>query len=71
MRAARLIGVEVGERRNLARRFDAIAERPAVQRGAALPPESMQTGPALQKVRLTREQWSHTFGDRMLEAAHR
>jgi GSH-dependent disulfide-bond oxidoreductase len=71
VRAGRLIGVEVGERPNLARWFEAIAARPAVTHGAALPADSVMLGPAMQKTPLSAEQWSVLFGERLLAAARR
>lgn len=69
VRANRLISVEIGDRRNLRRWFDEIATRPAVVRGARLPEDSMQAGPANQRVELDAEQWSGLFGDKVLRAA--
>lgn len=69
VRANRLISVEIGDRRNLRRWFDAIAARPAVVKGARLPEHSMQAGPPNQRVELTDEQWSALFGERMLQSS--
>jgi GST-like protein len=63
------ISVSIGERKNLARWYKAIEERAAVQRGGAIPKDSMQNTPEFQRPKLTPEQWSAMFGDRMFNAA--
>lgn len=69
VRTNALIGVEIGERKNLARWYKTIEERPAVQRGGAIPSSSIQNTPEFQRPKLTAEQWSAMFGDRMFQAA--
>lgn len=69
IRAGRIIDVPIGNRPNLQRWYDAIAVRPAVIAGAALPENSMLAGPPKQKVPLSDEQRSNLFGDNMLLAS--
>ena len=69
VRTNALIGIDIGERKNLARWYKEIEERPAVLRGAAIPKESMQNGPEFLRPKMTPEQWSAMFGEKMYQAA--
>jgi len=69
VRAGRIINVTVGDRKNLARWYETIAARPAVQKGAEIPKEHALAGPAMKKVQLSPEQWSNIFGENLLAAA--
>ena len=65
--AAGVMNIDIAQFPNTHRWFGRIAERPAVIRGRdaerSIPDKYMQ-----QKARLTPEQWSNMFGDRMLGA---
>lgn len=66
VRAIRAIGLETADWPNIRRWFDAIARRPAVQRGT-----EVKNAPNLSSARpvLTPEQWSNLFGENMLRSA--
>jgi GSH-dependent disulfide-bond oxidoreductase len=68
VRAVHAIGIAIADFPALRRWFDRIAERPAVQRGAALPEGHFLNEPGVRKAKLTAEQWSNLFGERMLAA---
>ena len=67
-RAIRVIGLEMDEFPSVKRWWDAIAERPAVQRGT-----DVKNAANLASARpvLTEEQWSNLFGENMLKAPTR
>lgn len=67
IRALRLIDIALDDYRNVRRWFDAIAARPAVQRGARVIDDSINRRPAGIKVPLDAEQWSNLFGEKQHE----
>ncbi|MDB5576310.1 MAG: yfcG [Bradyrhizobium sp.] len=69
VRSGRIIGLDIGDRPNVARWYGRVGERPAVIRGSTVPAGHALAGPPLQKVELTPEQWSNLFGDNLLAAA--
>jgi len=68
VRAVHAIGLALSDYPALQRWFARIGERPAVQRGAPIPAGSALSNPGVTKARLTPEQWSNLFGERMLAA---
>lgn len=68
VRAVHAIGIPIADYPALQRWFDRVGERPAVQRGAALPAGHFLNRPSVSKAQLTPEQWSNLFGERMLAA---
>ena len=68
VRAIRAIDIEMGEYPSVTRWWNAIAERPAVQRGT-----DVKNAVNLASARpvLTEEQWSNLFGENMLKAPSR
>jgi GSH-dependent disulfide-bond oxidoreductase len=68
VRAIHAIGIPMGDYPALQRWFARVGERPAVQRGAPIPAGSALSNPGVTKARLTPEQWSNLFGERMLAA---
>lgn len=66
IRATHAIGLDLQPFRHIRRWFDAIAERPAVQRGIA-----QRNAPELSSARvsLSPEAWSNLFGEAMLRSA--
>jgi GST-like protein len=69
VRTNALIDIVIGERKNLARWYKDIERRPAVERGGKIPGNSMQTTPEFRRPKLTEEQWSALFGERMFAAS--
>lgn len=69
VRTNALIAIDIGERKNLMRWYKAIEQRPAVLRGGKIPESSMQNTPEFQRPKLTPEQWSAMFGERLFRAA--
>lgn len=71
IRAAKAIRIEIDDYPNIRRWYDAIGARPGVVAGAKLSPGSMLSAadPAA-KMRLTPEQWSILFGERMWDAVN-
>ncbi len=67
-RAARVIDIDLADYPHAERWFDAIAARPAVERGTGV-----RNAPNLASARpvLTAEQWSNLFGDNMLRSGER
>jgi GST-like protein len=63
VRASRAIEIAVADYPNVLRWFEAVAARPAVQRGT-----QVKNAPNLASLRptLTQEQWSNLFGEAML-----
>ena len=68
MRAVHAIGIPIADYPALKRWFDTVGERPAVQRGAALPESHFLNQAVVRKTQLTADQWSNLFGARMLAA---
>ena len=64
IRGLRLVGIPIDDYPQVRRWFDAIAARPAVQRGAKVIDDSIERRPASRKVKLDDEQWSTLFGER-------
>ncbi len=65
IRAARAIDIDIGEWPAIKAWYGAIAERPAVKAGAAVPENDPAAGRIM---RLNPDQWSALFGERMLNA---
>lgn len=68
-RLAKLIPGYEESRPNLKRWYDAIAARPAVIAGGALPKNSYQAGTVMTRLMMSPEQWSNLVGERMWAAA--
>jgi GSH-dependent disulfide-bond oxidoreductase len=68
VRAVHAIGIPIADYPALQAWFDRVGERPAVQRGAALPAGHFLNVPGVRKAQLTPDQWSNLFGERMLAA---
>ena len=66
IRALRLISLTLDEHPHLRRWYQAIAQRPAVQRGGSVIDDSVNTRPQSAKVPLDAAQWSSLFGERQL-----
>jgi len=64
IRAARLISLPLDPYPQLRRWFEAIEQRPAVQRGGRVIDDSVKTRPPSIKVALDAGQWSNLFGER-------
>jgi GST-like protein len=64
IRATRLISLSLDEHPQLRRWYQAIEQRPAVQRGGRVIDDSVKTRPANTKVALDAQQWSNLFGER-------
>ncbi len=64
IRALRLISLSLDDYPNLRRWYQAISERPAVQRGGSVIDDSVNTRAPSAKVPLDDNQWSSLFGER-------
>lgn len=61
IRAPRAIDIEIAEWPALAAWFERVGERPAVQKGAHLPPDNFQLKKAKTRMPVTPEQWAMLF----------